>query len=407
MELKPIITSLLETDQYKLNMQSVFLHQFNKDITKWVFKCRNTDIKFTPEMIQEIKDQIDYYCTLQFTDDELKWLSKNLPWLKEDYINYLSIWKPNRNQIHINDIYTQCDGNCGLAIECEGPQVMVTMYEIPILAIVSEVYYAFKYGVGFNDIEFQKKTIEKFDKIVNGIYDIGNFSEFGLRRRYSSDMQDWLIKYIVDQKIPGFVGTSNVYLAKKYGIKAVGTMAHSMFQLMQGHREYNPAYTNMLVMKAWVKEFETDNGIILTDAITTDCFLKDFNKTYATLFSGCRHDSGDPLEWGDKLIAHYEMLGINPKNKTLLFSDSLNFEKATEIRKYFKDRCNVAFGIGTFLSSVQSDTIKPLNIVHKMIECNGGPVAKISDCEGKGMCRDANYIDYLKRSIDWRLRYDK
>ena len=161
----------------------------------------------------------------------------------------------------------------------------------------------------------------------------------------------------------------------------------------------------MFGLKTWINEYETKNGIALTDTIGTDVFLKDFGLTYATLFSGVRHDSGDPIEWGEKIINHYKKLNIDPKTKTLLFSDSLNFEKASYIYNYFKDKCNVAFGIGTFLSN---DTdVKPLNIVMKMTECNGCPVAKISNTPTKGMCRDNEYIDYLKRCIDWRLKHDK
>lgn len=237
-------------------------------------------------------------------------------------------------------------------------------------------------------------------------YDIGVFSEFGLRRRYSGKMQDWVVKYIIGKKISGFVGTSNVYLAKKYGVKACGTMAHEMFQLLQGHHEYNPAYANRFVMKAWVKEYETDNGIALTDCITTDCFLLDFNKTYANLFSGVRHDSGDPFSWGEKMISHYKKLGIDPMTKTLLFSDSLDFEKATKIRHHFKGKCKVAFGIGTYISNPLT-SVEPLNIVCKLVEVNGSAVAKLSDVEGKGMCRDDEYVDYLKRCIDWRIRHEK
>ena len=281
----------------------------------------------------------------------------------------------------------------------------MSQYEIPILAIVNEVYFAFKYGPGNLNITFQRNTMDKFNALKAGKYDIGFFSEFGLRRRYSKNMQDWLINYIVDQKIPGFVGTSNVYLAKKYGVKPVGTMAHEMFQLMQGHHEYNPAYVNRLVMKAWVKEYETDNGIALTDCITTDCFLLDFNKTYANLFNGVRHDSGDPIAWGEKMIAHFQKLGIDPKTKTLLFSDSLDFAKATEIKKHFDGRCKIAFGIGTWLAN--DCDVPALNIVHKMVECNGAPVAKISDVAGKGMCRDNEYVNYLQRCIDWRLQHEE
>lgn len=403
MKLKPIINSLLETDQYKINMQQVVFSQFNQDRTTWAFKCRNANVKFTPEMVNEIREQLDHYCTLTYTTEELEWLKKNLPWLKSSYIDYLKLWHPFRDEIKVNEGNIQAYNDCGLAIECSGPQLNVSMYEIPILSIVNEVYFAFMYGPGAKNIEFQKRTMQKFDDLKNGKHDIGFFSEFGLRRRYSGEMQDWLINYIIDQKIPGFVGTSNVYLAKKYGVKAVGTMAHEMIQLLQGHHEYNPAYANMLVMKAWVKEFQTDNGIYLTDCLTTDCFLKDFNKTYVNLFNGVRHDSGDPFVWGEKILSHYKKLGIDPKTKTLLFSDSLNFDKATVIKQHFENRCKVAFGIGTYLSNPLDE---PLNIVHKMIECNGAPTAKLSDCEGKSMCRDTEYVDYLRRCINWRLRHE-
>jgi nicotinate phosphoribosyltransferase len=404
MVLKPIITSHIETDAYKINMLQVVFSQFSNDRTTWAFKCRNKNVKFTPEMVAEIRKQIDLYCGLKFTDDEIEYLRKTFTWLKPSFLDFLKFWHPWRNEIFVNEGDVQGYNDCGLAIECRGPQMNVMMYEIPILAIVNEVYFAFKYGAGTKDIEFQKRTVEKFEALKKGEYDIGLFSEFGLRRRYSKDMQDWLIKYIVTEKVPGFVGTSNVYLAKKYGVKPVGTMAHEMFQLMQGHHEYNPAYVNMLVLKAWVKEYQTDNGIALTDCVTTDCFLKDFNKTYATLFNGVRHDSGDPIAWGEKMIAHYKQLGIDPATKTLLFSDSLNFEKATGIRKWFNGRVKIAFGIGTYLSNPLDD---PLNIVHKMVECNGAPVAKLSDVDGKGMCRDNEYVEYLKRCIDWRLRHER
>ena len=169
----------------------------------------------------------------------------------------------------------------------------------------------------------------------------------------------------------------------------------------QGNHKHNPAYSNWYALEAWVKEYGVLNGIALTDTITTDCFLKDFQLTYATLFNGVRHDSGDPFEFGDKIINHYESLGINPKTKTLLFSDSLDFKKADELFRYFNGRVNVAFGIGTYISN---DTcVKPLNIVMKVTECNESPVAKVSDAPGKSVCKSPEYVDYLQRSIDWRL----
>lgn len=402
--MKYVINSLLETDAYKFSMGQVIFHQLNKDKTTWEFRCRNRGVKFTPEMISEIRRQIDHYCTLRFTEDELEWLKTNLKWIKEDYIDFLRLWYPRREEIFINEGIGNPHYDCGLTIQSRGTWLNTSMYEIAILAIVNEVYFTFTYGSGAKDIEFQNRTIEKFTKLKNGEYDIGTFSEFGMRRRYSSDMQDWLIKYISTMKVDGFVGTSNVYLAKKYGLKAVGTQAHEFIMCCgQGHHEYNPAYSNMLSMKRWVKEYGVLNGIALTDTITTDCFLRDFDLTYATLFSGVRHDSGDPISWGEKMLEHYGKLGINPMTKTLLFSDSLNFEKATLIKKHFDGRINVAFGIGTYLSNPLDN---PLNIVMKVTECNGCPVAKISDVDGKGMCNDEAYVDYLKRTINWRMTHE-
>lgn len=404
MKLNPIITSLAETDAYKLSMGQAIFHQFPTYKTTWSFKCRNKNVKFTSEMLKEIEDQIDSYCKLKFKESELKWMAKNLPWIKEDYIAFLRFWHPRREEIHVNEMLQQGMDDSGLAIDCTGTWLNTSMYEIALLAIVNEVYFAFKYGPGAKDIEFQKRTMEKFAKLQNGEYDIGVFSEFGMRRRYSGEMQDWLVKFIVDQKILGFVGTSNVYLAMKYGVKAVGTQAHEFIMCVgQGTREWNPAYSNKFALESWVKEYGIANGIALTDTISTDVFLLDFNQTYATLFSGVRHDSGDPLEWGEKIIQHYKDLGIDPKTKTLLFSDSLDFERATKIKKHFEGKAKVAFGIGTYLSNPLDN---PLNIVIKVTECNGTPVAKLSDVEGKNMCKDPEYVKYLKRAIDWRLRHD-
>ena len=405
MKLEPIITSLLETDQYKFNMNDVICRKFNDYTTVWCFKCRNEDVKFTPEMIQEIREQLDHYCTLRYTKDEIAWLRKNLPWLSSGYTNYLEYWFPKREEILVNEGNIQPYNDCGLAIEAHGTWLSTSMYEIAVLQIVNEVYFAFKYGVGAKDIEFQKRTIQKFEDLKNGKYDIGNFAEFGLRRRLSSKMQDWLIKYCVEQKVPGFVGTSNVHLAKKYGTRAIGSTAHEFIQCIgQATPGHDPAYSNKYAMEAWTDCFGVKNGTWLADTITTDCFLLDFDDRFATLFTGIRHDSGDPIAWGEKIVAHYKKLGIDPMTKTLLFSDSLDFERATKIKKHFEGLCKISFGIGTWLAN---DTDVPaLNIVMKVTECNGKPVAKLSDVDGKGMSRDPQYVEYLKRCIDWRLRHD-
>ena len=255
---------------------------------------------------------------------------------------------------------------------------------------------------------FKKRLDDKVNKLFSGEYNLGSFSEFGLRRRLSAEAQELAIQKLSSVKYPAsaFVGTSNVYLAKKFNLTPVGTMAHEWIMCVgQGNHKHNPAYSNWYALDAWVREYGVLNGIALTDAITTDCFLKDFQLTYATLFSGVRHDSGDPYEWGDKMIEHYKSLGIDHRGKTLLFSDSLDFERADKLNSYFKDRAKVAFGIGTYIAN---DTDVPaLNIVMKTTACNGMDVAKISDTTGKGMCKNPEYINYLQRCIDWRMQYGR
>ena len=404
MVLKQIINSLLETDMYKISMGQAIYHQFSDYKTTWSFKCRNTDVHFTPEMVQEIKEQINAYCNLRFTEEELEYLN-NVKWMKGSYVDFLRLWQPRYAEFEITT-----DAPCGLSIETRGTWLNTSMYEIPTLAIVNEVYFRMAYDYDRLFDSFKKRLTDK----INGLkgvgdvehYNIGTFSEFGLRRRLSGEAQELAVQQLAENKDQfhdsKFVGTSNVYLAKKYGLTPVGTMAHEWIMCVgQGNHKHNPAYSNWYALDAWVKEYGILNGIALTDAITTDCFLRDFQLTYATLFSGVRHDSGDPFEWGEKMIAHYEQLGIDPASKTLLFSDALDFEKANALYNYFNGRVKVAFGIGTYISN---DTDVPaLNIVMKTTKCNGWDVAKISDVEGKGMCKNKAYVDYLKRCIDYRM----
>ena len=395
-----IITSLLETDAYKFSMGQAIYHQFSDYKTTWDFKCRNTDVHFTSEMVEEIKNQIKLYCDLRFNEDELDYLH-NIKWIKGSYVDFLRLWKPRFDDFEISD-----KAECGLSIETKGTWLNTSMYEIPTLAIVNEVYFRMAYDYNELIASFKERLDDKIAKLENGEYDISAFSEFGMRRRLSAEAQDMAVKRLKECKPVNskFVGTSNVYLAKKYNIMPVGTMAHEWIMCVgQGNHKHNPAYSNWYALDAWVKEYGVLNGTALTDAITTKCFLKDFQLTYSTLFSGVRHDSGDPYDWGNMMIEHYKNLGIDPTTKTLLFSDSLDFERATAINKYFKGKAKVAFGIGTYIAN---DTkVEPLNIIMKTTACNGMDVAKLSDVEGKGMCKNPDYIHYLKRCIEWRLSH--
>lgn len=404
MRLGQIVTSLLETDMYKFSMGQAIYHQFSDYKTTWTFKCRNKDVKFTEEMVEEIREQIKAYCGLRFKEDELQYL-EGIKWIKGSYVDFLRLWQPCYEDFVITN-----DAECGLSIEAFGTWLNTSMYEIPTLAIVNEVYFRMQYDYDKLIKEFERKLDEKIEwiGIHQGKYHLSSFSEFGLRRRLSAEAQEMAVQKLAAAKYCSshFVGTSNVYLAKKFGVTPVGTMAHEWIMCVgQGNHKHNPAYSNWYALDAWVKEYGVLNGTALTDAITTDTFLKDFQLTYATLFSGVRHDSGDPFEWGDKMIRHYESLGIDPKTKTLLFSDSLNFEKADKLFRYFSGRAKVAFGIGTYLSN---DTdVPPLNIVMKTTKCNGMDVAKISDVAGKGMCKNPEYVEYLQRCIDWRMNNDR
>ena len=399
--MEQIINSLLETDLYKFSMGQAIYHQFPSYTTTWTFKCRNEDVHFTHEMVEEIKRQIRLYCELRFTEDELEYLG-NITWFQRSYVDFLRLWHPRFADFEISD-----NAPCGLSIETKGTWLNTSMYEIPTLAIVNGVYFRMGFDYARLLESFKQRLDDKIRKLEDGTWKIGAFSEFGIRRRLSAEAQELAVSELCKAKLDGslFVGTSNVYLAKKFGIKPVGTMAHEWIMCVgQGNHKHNPAYSNWYALDAWVKEYGVLNGTALTDAITTDCFLKDFQLTYATLFSGVRQDSGDPIEWGEKMIRHYEELGLDAKTKTLLFSDSLDFEKAHRINAHFAGRAKVAFGIGTY---VANDTEVPaLNIVMKTTECNGQDVAKISDSEGKGMCKNPDYVDYLKRCIDWRMNHE-
>lgn len=407
MKLKQIIHSLLETDMYKFSMGQAIYHQFSDYKTTWTFKCRNKDVRFTEEMVEEIREQIKAYCEIRFTEEELEYLNQ-IRWMKGSYIDFLRLWQPRYEDFEIEHM-----GECGLSIETKGTWLNTSMYEIPTLAIVNEVYFRMAYDYAILYKSFERRLQEKIKKLLPGdteaCYKLGAFSEFGMRRRLSAEAQELAVRTLSEQDFKGdsvFVGTSNVYLAKKYHLTAVGTMAHEWIMCVgQGNHKHNPAYSNWYALDAWVKEYGILNGTALTDAITTDCFLRDFQLTYATLFSGVRHDSGDPYEWGDKMIAHYEELGIDPRTKTLLFSDSLDFKRANDLYAYFKDRVKVAFGIGTYLSNDTDE--EPLNIVMKTTACNGMDVAKISDIQGKGMCKNPEYVQYLQRCIDWRMQHGK
>jgi len=396
MKLEPIIISLLDTDLYKFNMNQVMFHHHTDLCGTYVFKCRNKGVRFTPEMLDEINTQIDHLCTLTFQEDELNYL-RSIRFIKPDYVEFLRLWRPIRDYV-----FTALKEDTGeLIVQVKGPLFSAMQFEIYLLEIINEVYFAFQYKdyyVGMT-MEAVNRLDKKIGGFITGQYTF-KFAEFGCRRRWNRNWEDRVVERFATET-NNMVGTSNVYLAKKYGLTPIGTYAHEYVQMYQGIDKIPLAYTNYYALKDWYNEYKGDNGTALTDTITTDLFLLDFDRSMCNNFTGVRHDSGDPYVWGEKIIAHYQKYGIDPKTKTLLFSDSLNFDKAQALYDHFKDRARVSFGIGTFVSN---DTgVEPLNIVIKLQEVNGKPVAKLSDSLGKTMCQDEEYVKYLRSAVQFRL----
>lgn len=397
MKFEPIIISLLDTDFYKFNMNQVIFHKHTDANGEYYFKCRNEHIVFTDEMVEEINAQIDHLCTLRFRKDELNYL-RSIRFIKNDYVEFLRLWHPIRD-------YVNCYKNENGELECvvKGPCFSAMQFEIYLLEIINEVYFRMKYNYDELIASAKRRLDEKIKKMEEGVYTF-RFAEFGCRRRLSREWQEYMVHEFIT-RTNQCVGTSNVYLAKKFKITPIGTYAHEFVQMFQGFSEIPLAYTNHYALQDWIEEYKGDNGIALTDTLTTDLFLLDFDLLHASSYKGVRHDSGDPFVWGEKIIAHYEKFGIDPKTKTLLFSDSLDFDKAQHIYDYFKDRIGVSFGIGTYCSNDTDEA--PLNIVIKLQTVNGRPVAKLSDVDGKTMCLDENYLSYLKFAVQYRISEEK
>ncbi len=397
MKLEPIVVSLLDTDLYKFNMDQVIFHKHTDLCGQYYFKCRNKGIKFTEEMVEEISAQVDHLCSLRFKKDELDYL-RSIRFIKNDYVEFLRLWHPIRDYVTI-----ELKKNGELSIIVDGPLFSAMQFEIYLLEIVNEVYFR----MAFDYEALRKSAGERLDAKIKGFNDgtyTFHFAEFGCRRRLSREWEDVVVRRLVTET-KNCVGTSNVYLAMKYNVTPIGTYAHEFVQMYQGIDSIPLAFTNHHAMNDWYDEYKGDNGTALTDTITTDLFLLDFDRSMVNNYNGVRHDSGDPYVWGEKIIAHYKKYGVDPRTKLLLFSDSLDFDRAQKLYEYFREKTKVSFGIGTFVSNDTEEDA--LNIVIKLQYVNGRPVAKLSDDAGKSMCRDEAFLDYLRRSVDYRLNREK
>ena len=383
-----IVQNLLDTDFYKLTMMQAVLHNYPNVEVEWEFRCRNAE-DLTP-YLAEIRYQIERLAEISITADQLAFLER-IPFLKPDFIRFLSLFRFNLRYVQTSIE----DGQ--LCIRLRGPWLHVILYEIPLLAIISEVRNRYRY----REVVLEQASEQLYRKLdwLKGeasSSELAGFqvADFGTRRRFSYRVQEQMV-HILKRDFPGrFVGTSNVHLAREFDLKPIGTMAH---EWLMAHQQLGPRLidSQIAALDCWVREYRGLLGIALTDCITTDAFLRDFDLYFAKLFDGLRHDSGDPLLWAEKAIQHYEKLGIDPRSKTLVFSDGLNLEKSLRLYRALHGRIQVSFGIGTNLTC-DIPGVEPMNIVIKMTACNGQPVAKISDTPGKTQCRDDNFVDYLK-----------
>ena len=282
MKLEPIIVSLLDTDLYKFNMEQVIFHKHTDLCGQYYFKCRNENIVFTPEMEDEINAQIDHLCSLHFTKEELDYL-RSIRFIKDDYVEFLRLWRP------IRDYVTVSRSDSGeLQIVVDGPLFSAMQFEIFLLEIVNEVYFRMKYDYETLRRSAEEKLDAKIKALNSGTYTF-RFAEFGCRRRLSREWQDVVVRRLA-QETDKCVGTSNVYLAMKYDLTPIGTYAHEYVQMYQGIDKIPLAYTNHYAMRDWYDEYQGDNGTALTDTITTDLFLRDFNRSMVNNYSGVRHD---------------------------------------------------------------------------------------------------------------------
>ncbi len=381
-----IINSLLDTDLYKLTMMQGVLHQFPWAWVEYEFQCRDQGIDLRP-IASAVQEEIRHLCRLRFKKEELDYL-RQLRFMKEEFIQFLRLFQLNEDFVHI------AEENGRFSLKIKGPWLHTILFEVPLLAIINEVY--------FRDIrpapDFESGKEKLYEKI-NLVKDSNQeglefrFADFGTRRRFSYIWQDQIIRILKEELPENLRGTSNVFFAMKYNLLPIGTMAHEWLMAAQA---LGPKLANSqkFALEHWAQEYRGDLGIALSDVVGFDAFLHDFDMYFAKLFDGCRHDSGDPFVWGDRLIGHYKKLKVDPRSKIAVFSDNLSFPKAIEITRYFKGRIITSFGIGTNLTN---DIVgKPVQIVIKMTRCQGAAVAKISDTPEKQVCKDDQYLEYLK-----------
>ena len=382
-----IIQSLLDTDLYKLTQQQVVFHHFPAASAEYRFSCRNRDVDLRP-FADQIRQEIDAFCVLAVTDDELAYL-RGIRYLHPTYTESLRHLRLDPENVKITT-----DGEFALTIH--GSWYGTILFEVPLLAIINEVYFRNTHPLTADaQAEGERRLREKCRLVGETALPQFSLVEFGTRRRYSRDWQAQVITTLKQEIPQSLIGTSNVEQAWRQSLPPFGTMAHEFLQACQAFAPL-PDFQKFALGK-WMEEYRGDLGIALSDVVGMDAFLRDFDKLFSKAYDGARHDSGDAIEWGEKLIAHYQHFGIDPTTKFAVWSDGLTIPKALDIARHFEGRIHTSFGVGTNLTNDLGFT--PLNIVIKMARCNDRPVAKLSDSPGKAMAADETYLAYLRQTF--------
>lgn len=388
-----IINSLLDTDLYKFTMMQVVLHQFPGAQVEYKFKCRTPGVQLSP-YVAEIEREVNHLCSLKFSEDELEYM-RSLRFITSDFVDFLGLFHLNRSRVSIKPL-----PNGEIDIRVRGPWLHTILFEVPLLAIISEVYFRNTHP----DLDFSEGERRLRDKIAllksrgrTGL----KISDFGTRRRFSRRWHRQVLETLKQELGAGddgmLAGTSNVLLAKELGLRPIGTMAHEYLQACQavGPRLRD---SQVYAFEKWAHEYRGDLGIALSDVYGMNAFLRDYDMYFCKLFDGVRHDSGDPFVWGERMIRHFSDNRCDPATKVLVFSDGLTIPRCLELFDRFHGRIKVAFGVGTNLTNDLG--LQALQIVIKMVACNGQPVAKISDSPGKTMVEDEGYLTYLRKVFD-------
>ncbi|MCE0495235.1 nicotinate phosphoribosyltransferase [Vibrio salinus] len=406
-----IVKSMLDLDAYKINMMQAIHSLYPDTLVRYELIVRSDeDIS---DLLPYIQNEVNRLNDLRFTEDDIQYLRSSSPHLTNAFLHSLRYFRFSpQQQVEIGIV--EQNHKRQLRIGIEGAWKDTILYETIVMSIVSEVRNRHRWSnVTLDDV---LRVLEgKVEKLKNTLKErnIQNFrlTEMGTRRRFSTSAQEVIIDYLSSHIPELMVGTSNTHFARQFNMTPIGTIAHEWFM---GHQALvNPRDSQRVALEQWLKAFDGQLSIAPTDTLTIDAFLQDFNMHLAKAYDGVRHDSGCPFAWGDKLINHYKQLGIDPMSKVFVFSNGLNFEQSLEICDYFKDRVNISFGIGTFLTNdlggwTNNECVQysPLSMVIKLTECNGRPVAKISDEPEKAMCEDAIYLANLKRQFGIELNID-